>query len=390
MAHIRQRGKNSYLFKVSAGLGADGKYKYKYKTYRVTEKMTPKQLEAHLEHEAYKFEQKVRSDAYIAPAEMTFKQFSKEWREKWMEKNLSENTIALRIGHLNNHILPVIGHINMKKVTTMMLLDLMENLTRKDGRKGDLSVSSKQEIHKLLTSIFNRAVDWKVLSDNPMDGIELPRESKEKSKELNVYDLAEVELLIRALEDELIHWRIFVLLSIATGMRRGELLGLEWKHVDLNNKTVNVEQIISRTRKGYEVKPPKYNSIRMVSLPESVAYELKEYKQHCLEEKMQLQHKWTETQRDWLFFNENGGHFKTDTPTQWWNRFLERINLRHIRLHDLRHTSATLLIAQNVHPKIISERLGHKKISTTMDIYGHALPAVDREASSKLNDILSL
>lgn len=401
MATIRKRGENTYQFIVSLGLGADNKYKRKYKTYRVTEKMTPKQLREHLEHEAYKFEQEVLSDTYIDPTEMTFKHFAEEWKDKWLEREVSENTIALRLGSLKNHIAPVIGHLPITKITTLMLLDLMENLTRKDGQKGELSVSAKQEVHKVLMSIFTRAVEWKVLKENPMEGVKLPTENKKKDKKLNVYDVEEVKTIIEISQYELPHWRLFISLALGTGMRRGELLGLEWKYVDLKNGVIDIQQIISKDRYGKpEIKNPKYDSKRVVSLPASIIEELKLYKIHCIEEKMRLQHKWEETKHDWVFFNEQGNFFHPDTPTKWWNRFIARTNkklkendkkqLKKIRLHDLRHTSATLLIAQNVHAKIISERLGHKKISTTMDIYGHALPVADREASEKLDSILSL
>src|SRR5690625_4348407 len=115
---------------VSMGRGTDGKNKFKYKTYRVTEKMTPKQLKEHLEYEAYKFEQKVLSNAYISPSTMTFEQFSNEWIKQYLEKNVSESTIMNRMNALNTHILPVIGHLNINKINTMMLLDLMDNLKR--------------------------------------------------------------------------------------------------------------------------------------------------------------------------------------------------------------------------------------------------------------------
>lgn len=401
MATIRKRSENTYQFTVSLGVGSDGKYQRKYKTYTVREKMTPKQLKEHLEHEAYKFEQKVLSDAYIEPGIMTFEQFTKEWQSKWLEKNVSDSTISLRLSSLKNHILPVIGHIPISKITTLMLLDLMENLTRKDGQEGDLSVSSKQEVHKVLISVFKRATDWRVLSNDPMTGIQAPTEYKKRDKELNVYDEIEVKELLKAAQKQLDHWRVFINLALATGMRRGELLGLEWKHVDLDNGFIDIQQILVKSRDGIEIKNPKYNSKRLVSLPNSIVEDLKDYRLHCKKEKLRLQHKWTEPNHEWLFFNENGRYFHPDTPTKWWNRFIDRINrelkevdeedsLKKIRLHDLRHTSATLLIAQNVHAKIISERLGHKKISTTMDIYGHALPAADREASEKLDNILSL
>lgn len=390
MATIRQRGENSYHFTVSLGVGADGKYKRKYKTYTVKEKMTPRQLEIHLEHEAYKFEQEVLSNAYITPSEMTFQQFTKEWQTKWLEREASENTIELRLASLRNHIMPIIGQLPMSKITTLMLLDLMENLTRKDNREGDLSASAKQEVHKVLVSVFKRAIDWSVLKDDPMNGIKAPAEKRDHDEKLNVFDVEEVKALLSAAQGEVEHWRIFISLALATGMRRGELIGLEWKHIDLANGVISIEQIISKTRTGSEVKEPKYGSKRSVSLPASVAEELRIYRLHCIEEKMKLQHTWEEHKHDWVFFNESGQHFYPDTPTKWWKRFLERKKIRYIRLHDLRHTSATLLITQNVHAKIISERLGHKKISTTMDIYGHALPVADREASQKLDDILSV
>jgi len=399
MASIQKRGDNSYLFIVSLGRGADNKYKRVTKTYRVTEKMTPKQLRSHLEHEAYKFEQEVKSNAYIAPSEMTLEQFSEEWKTKWLEKNVSENTIMGNLYNLKNHILPVIGHIHIGKINTMMLLDLMENLKRKDGQEKELSISAKQEVYKVLMSIFKRAADWNVIEVNPMLKVKKPMNKRKHSEELNVYDQEEVRLLMEKVQDELPHWRVFISLALATGMRRGELLGLEWGAVDLDNGVIHIEQTINKTRSGTEIKEPKYNSKRLISLPASIVEELKTYKLHCLEERMKLQHKWKEKKHNWLFFNEYGTHFYPDTPTRWWNRFLNRINkeleenekkpMKKIRLHDLRHTSATLLIAQNVHAKIISERLGHKKISTTMDIYGHALPVADREASEKLNDIFT-
>lgn len=390
MATIRKKGKNSYQFRVSTGLGADGQYKFKYKTYRVTEKMTPKQLEAHLEHEAYKFEQKVLSNAYISPGSMTFEQFSNEWITKYLEKNVSESTIMNRLNALNTHILPVIGHLNINKVNTMMLLDLMGSLKRKDGKDKPLSTATKLDVHKALTSVFKHAVAWNVISNDPMLNVKKPVNVRKKDEELNVYDELEVRGLLAAAQDELPHWRIFISLALATGMRRGELLGLEWDAIDFENGTIDIQQIIIKSRNGTEVKEPKYNSKRLISIPVSIVEELKEFKKHCREEKMKLQHKWEESNHDWLFFNEEGKHFYPDTPTRWWNRFLTRHEIRKIRLHDLRHTSATLLIAQNVHAKIISERLGHKKISTTMDIYGHALPVADREASDKLNDVFTL
>lgn len=392
MASIRQKGKDSYQFRVSLGLGSDNKYKFKYKTYRPPKGLIGKKLREHLEYKSYIFEQKVLSGSYITPEKLTLKEFSEMWRTNWLEKEVSENTISLRLSSLKNHIIPVIGHLRMNKITTLMLLDLMDNLTRKDGREGELSVSTKQEVHKVLVSVFKRAIDWNILKENPMDQVHMPSEKRTQNQDLNIYSKDEVKLLTEILKSDLApyHWFIFIRLAIATGMRRGELLGLEWQNINLKTGIVNVIQMISKKNDGgHETKPPKFNSIRSIHLSEAIVNDLNKYKLHCKEEKIKLQHKWIETNHDWLFFNEKGKHFHVDTPTKWWRRFLKRNQQKLTRLHDLRHTSATLLIEKNVHAKIISERLGHKKISTTMDIYGHSTSAADKEASEKMNNVFT-
>jgi integrase len=99
--------------------------------------------------------------------------------------------------------------------------------------------------------------------------------------------------------------------------------------------------------------------------------------------------RWTEHEREWVFCNEDGTHFYPTTPTTWWSRFTERVEIRYILLHDLRHTSVTLLIAQVIHAKIISERSGHSSIRITMDTYGHVLRTADEEAGNTFEGLFS-
>lgn len=112
-------------------------------------------------------------------------------------------------------------------------------------------------------------------------------------------------MLKEALQTSPYHWFILVKLAIATGMRRGELLGLEWDSINLKTGVVEINKIISKTRDGrHEIKPPKYNSIRFIHLPSSIIKELKKYKSYCKREKVKLQDKWKETEFDWVFYNE--------------------------------------------------------------------------------------
>lgn len=181
-----------------------------------------------------------------------------------------------------------------------------------------------------------------------------------------------------------------VALALAAGLRRGELLGLEWSHIDLEKGTIKVEQTIVRGKAGKPVlKPPKRNQTRIVPISQSVVEELKEYYRYQRKEKMKVLDKWAEYEHDFVLCNWNGTHFYPTMPTTWWRRNVKRAGVRYIRLHDLRHTSATLLINQGVHAKIISARLGHADIRVTMDTYGHAPQAADKEAANKLDSLFA-
>lgn len=385
---VRKRSENTYQFTVSTGKASTNDYGRKYKTYTVTRKYTPKQLEEHLKHEYLKFKQEVLSGEYITPEKMTFTAFVEEWKSKFAENELSETTYVAHISRLDNHILPVIGHLTIESIRPMLLDSLLSNLTRKDGSEKPLSNSSKEDVYKTLKSIFGFATKRRVIKTDPMDGISKPKNKNEAKRIVNVYEPEEVTALFKAVEDEPYHWLIFITLALTGGLRRGELLGLEWSSIDFENSRIDITQTIVKGRNGPLIKSPKTEtSNRLVSLPASVMNELKRYRVYWLEEKLRMGDKRIERNREWLFCNEDGTHFFPDTPGTWWRRFAERTKFRYIRLHDWRHTSATLLIAQGVHAKVISERLGHSNIKITMDTYGHALRSADQAAADTFESL---
>lgn len=180
-----------------------------------------------------------------------------------------------------------------------------------------------------------------------------------------------------------------VTLAITTGLRRGELLGLEWHHIDWNTGILTVAQSVSLSPAGVaHVKEPKTRSSkRKVALPPTMLQELKEYYQHKLDEREKIGELWEGGQYNFMFCHPNGKAFHQERPYLWFREFIKKNGLRYIRFHDLRHTSATLLINQGVHAKIISERLGHGNINTTMNIYGHALRSADQSAADKFESV---
>ncbi|MBT2680011.1 site-specific integrase [Bacillus sp. ISL-35] len=391
MANIRKRGENSFILTVETGYDSKGRRKRRYKTIKVEDKSllkTTKKLRDYLDVEFHKFKTEVQAGEYIAPEKLTLETFVVDWEEKYASRELAETTLANYLSHIRNHILPAIGHMRLDQVKPLHIINMLNDMKRKDADDKPLSERTKQDTYLTIRNIFERAVEWQIIKDNPVKNVKKPRITEEK--DLIVYDEDEIESLFISVENEPFHWRMFLTLILAAGLRRSECLGLEWSKLDLDKGTVDITQVITKGRNGAVIKGPKSKkSKRLLSLPESVVEELKFFQLQWKKEKMRMRDKWIEKDRQWVFCNEDGTHFHPDTPTTWWTRFTKRADVRYIKLHDLRHTSATLLINQGVHAKIISERLGHSDIRVTMNTYGHVLRKADQEAANKLNGLFS-
>jgi integrase len=172
-------------------------------------------------------------------------------------------------------------------------------------------------------------------------------------------------------------------------MRQGELMGLEWKHFDLDKKTISIQQCAQYLPgKGIFLKDPKNEtSKRLISVPASVMELLKRYKKEQAAERLQMGDKWQASDR--LFTTWDGRPMYPNEMSSWFPKFLKRHKLPHLNFHGLRHTSATLLIAEGATATDLSRRLGHSNTSTTMNIYAHSLQKADNVLASKMDNILS-
>lgn len=316
---------------------------------------------------------------------MTFAAFVEEWKVKYASKQLAPNTYENYVTSLNCHIMPTFGHKRLDQINSLQILNFLDNLdkdgSRSDGKDGKLSSATIQFNYPILRNIFKRAVDWKVIKESPVTNIEKP---KVESKKAQVYTEEQVNILMGHLINADEKWKMIITLAITTGMRRGEILALQWDHIDLEKGKIYVQQSLTYTKeKGYIFRQPKTkNSIRTISLSLSVTEQLKQYKLLKNKEKLRLGDKWDGHERFLLFSTWDGKPMYPTSITSWWRKKIREIGLPHITFHELRHTSATLLINQGVHMKTISARLGHSKIGTTMDLYGHALDSADEAAAN--------
>jgi integrase len=365
------------------GFDANGKRNRRTKTVKCKNQTEAKK-------ELAKFVTEIEAGEYIAPEKMTFSGFVGAWKEKYASKQLAPSTFETYITLLENQILPTFGHKRMDQINTMQILNFLEMLSkdgmRSDGKTGQLSSATIQFYHRILKNIFSRAVDWKVIKENPVASIKKP---KVESKKAKVYTEEQVSTLMNHIVNEDPKWQMIITIAITTGMRRGEILALEWDNVDLERGKIHIQQSLTYTKgKGYIFKEPKTkNSIRTISLAPSVTEQLRQYKLNKNKEKLRLGDKWNGKERFLLFTTWDGEPMYPSSISSWWKKRLKKYGLPPITFHELRHTSATLLINEGVHMKTISARLGHSKIGITMDLYGHALDSADEAAANKFDHL---
>jgi len=181
---------------------------------------------------------------------------------------------------------------------------------------------------------------------------------------------------------------LMIKLALLTGMRKGEILALQWDNVDFATNTIHIQHSLSYTKEyGYHLKEPKTKgSIRKVAPPRKFMDELKKHIYTKKTERMEAVELWEGGKCYFVFSSDLGKPFHLDSPNRWWSRFLKRTGFKKIRFHDLRHTAATNLLNKNANIHSISKRLGHSNIKTTMNIYGHYLEEADQKIADMLDE----
>ncbi|MBT2292355.1 tyrosine-type recombinase/integrase [Paenibacillus albidus] len=383
MASLQKRGPNSYLLVVEAGYDANGKRIKKTKTIQ---SRTKKEAEAELA----RFIVYVESGMYRTPSKMTLSEFTGEWRAKYAYTELSPLTLKTYNSHLENHILPALGHLKLDEIKPMHILSLLEDLrkpgARKDNLDGSLSSGTIEYIYRVIKNVLSRAKDWSILNQSPMASIKKPKVTQQK---LNFYDEQEATEVIALLYKAPIMWRLFCICAIVGGFRRGELLALEWSEVNFENFTIKITKSISLTLKSQAViKLPKTDdSIRTVDMPVWYMEELKIYKERSNKERIALGDRWLGGDMNYVFHAGFGKAIYHTQPSKWWKNFVKKNEFKYVRFHDLRHSCATILLENDVSLKAIQERLGHSKQQVTADLYTHVSKFLSRETANKFNKL---
>ena len=388
---IEKRGKNSYRLTVSEGFDLNGKPMIHRKTVHGTKKDA--------EVELAKFVTEVQNGLVIDGKSLKFSEFTEIWKRDYGSKELAPSTYKRYCRMLETRLLPYFGHFYINKIKPtdiMKFYDLLEKdtqLVRKKGNNGSktkkpLSGKTILEHHRLLRAMLHKAVYWQLIVANPAERVQPPKARKPKRRS---YDDEQTKILLENLEllsSEDTKYKVAIILTVFTGVRLGELMGLEWQDVDFKNGIISINrssQYLSDM--GVFTKVPKTeSSIREIAIPEFIISLLEEYKLWYEEQKSIYGELWTDSDR--LFVQADGKPMHPSTISKWFVKYVGQIGLPVINFHGLRHTNASLLVAQNVDIAVISARLGHAQISTTLDFYVHPLLSHNRKAGYALENLL--
>ena len=310
----------------------------------------------------------------------TIDQWMEVWFEHYAKVKVRPSSHQTYRGYIDNHIKPNIGKIPLEKLTSLELQKFYKKLLEK-GRvdrlesrhqaKG-LSPKTVRNIHQIISSAMNLAREQKLIAGNPAEGCALPRMEHREMKTLPVEQLQ--SFLREAKESGVFE---FYYLELATGLRRGELLGLKWEDVDLERGDLRVRRQIARIN-GEVVEAPlkTKNAYRTLPLAEDTIGVL------------EAQRKKTGSSQ-WVFPSTTGGPISPDSVLHMLHRVLKRAGLPRVRFHDLRHTFATLALQNGVDVKTVSGMLGHFSVGFTLHTYAPVTTAAQKEAARTMEKVLT-
>lgn len=375
--HIRKRElKNGYSWQIVIEGEIDPVTGKRNRIFKTIKGGTKKQAEKIM----VQMLSEMNQGTYIQETTKTLQQFLIEWLDTYIVPSKSPTTTKRYVEQVEKYIIPLLGKKKLQDLKAIDIQKFYNTLSERSPLSDKpLSAKSIKNIHMNLQAALSQAVKMDLIKKNPAKYVELPKVRKYKAE---VYDAEEVQILLENVIDT--DMEVPVALLVGLGLRRGEALALRWKDVDFERGKVSIKRNMVKVEKQIIFKEPKTEtSIRDIELPITLLKLLQAERKRYLTNKLKLGEMFEDN--DLVVCWDDGKLIDPDTLSQKFRRLTAKIGLKHIRLHDLRHTNATLMLTYGVNPKVAQQRLGHASISTTMDIYSHVTDKVEKEAADKLD-----
>jgi integrase len=373
--HLRERSPGHWAIILDVRDSETGKRRRKWHSFNGGKRAA--------ENECARLIAEMESGSYVEPARMTLAQFLDRWIEH-MSSQVAPRTHERYAELARKNVAPLLGGATLSKLRAEQISAAYARALSNGRRNGPggLSPRTVHHMHRILRQALDQAVRWNMLARNPANAVKPPKVERQKMKTLDATETA------RLLE----HFRptrmfLPVLLGALCGLRRGEVTALRWASVDLDAAQLSIAESTEQTRGGIRQKETKSGRNRTVALPSLAVEELRRHRARQAEELLRLGVRASGSTH--VFAQADGSPIQPNSLTHEFVRILARSDtLPRIRFHDLRHSHATHLLANGVHPKIAQERLGHSSVGITLDLYSHVLPGMQADAAAKVDAAL--
>lgn len=365
---IFQRKDGLWASSISLGYGPDGKRRRK-SYYGKTRREVADKLKQAM-HDAG---QGLPVDA----KRQTVKQLLEHWLEHAVKPTIRPSTYANYSSHVKKHLAPSLGRHQLGDLTPQHIHEFLGHKL-----KAGLSPHTTADIYHVLRRALGQAVRWGLVARNVAALVDPPRFEKPNMRYLTS---DQALTFLQAIKGE--RMEAFYSVAVALGLRRGEALGLRWDDIDFDEGILYVRRSLQRVSGSLQFTEPKTRtSVRQINLPKATVTALRAHRVRQLEERVFVGSKWQDN--DLVFSTGIGTPYEPNNIRRHFLRMLKRAGLEPMRVHDLRHTAASLMLAQGIPPKVISEILGHARISITLDTYSHLMDPMRREAADKMDELL--
>ncbi|MBA7485865.1 Tyrosine recombinase XerC [subsurface metagenome] len=326
----------------------------------------------------------IEEGSYIKPKRITLGEWLGNWLNGYVRTNCSLRTLDGYQSIVRHHLIPSLGTIPLAQLQPQHIQQYYARALSGAGDRKELSARTVLHFHRVIFQALKYAVRQGLLIRNPAQLVDPPRARKPKMRTLMPEEVAR---LLSVAED--IPYYPIIYTAVKTGLRQAELLGLRWRDLDLDLASLSVTQVLYKRRGICQFKEPKTaHSRRRLNLLPSLALFLREYRAERQAECLFLRKPLSED--DLVFSNINGNPMDPGTLTHKFARIAQKAGLAGIRFHDLRHTFASLMLLAGIHPKIVSEALGHSSVAFTLDVYSHVIPGLQEAAAKRLDKVFEL
>ena len=371
--HIRKRGERTWAVVLDLGRDANGRRRQKWHSVKGGKRDAQREL-TRLLHE-------LNTGAYVESSRMTVAEYLDKWLEDYAKVNVSGKTFERYREIACNHLKPSLGVFPLPKLQPLHIQATYSALLQSGRRNGEGGLSARTVLHchRVLHTALQQAVKWQLIARNPAGAAEPPTPER---REMRALDETETIWLLEAARGTRLY--VPILFAVTTGVRRGELLALQWRDSNLDTGVVSIRRSLEQTRAGLKFKETKNSEGRTIAVPPVAVEALREHQAKQQELKALLD---AYQDQDLVFAREDGRIWKPESFTEEYFRFTKKIGVE-VRFHDLRHSHASQLLKAGVSPKVVSERLGHSTVGITLDVYSHLLPGMQEDAAQKIDSAL--